>query len=129
MFKDLPEGQTHFVGDGCGEPAHNDMPTSQQESWADRFDKFMVEEYGKWKIGRAEAKTFISKTIEEEVAKRDEEFKERIEKLLRLFHEYADDDIHEMIKNGLISIITHQLPMSLEEYENRRKNNLSKSKS
>ena len=25
MFKDLPEGQTHYMNDGCGEPAHNDV--------------------------------------------------------------------------------------------------------
>lgn len=23
MFKDLPEGQTHYENDGCGEPSHN----------------------------------------------------------------------------------------------------------
>lgn len=24
MFTDKPEGQTHYYGDGCGEPAHNE---------------------------------------------------------------------------------------------------------
>ncbi len=23
MFKDTKDGQTHYYGDGCGEPAHN----------------------------------------------------------------------------------------------------------
>lgn len=25
MFKELPEGTTHYNGDNCGEPAHNDI--------------------------------------------------------------------------------------------------------
>lgn len=35
-FKDLPEGQTHYQNDGCGEPAHNDTP-----GWEERFDKLL----------------------------------------------------------------------------------------
>ena len=42
MFKDLPEGQTHFQNDGCGEPAHNDPskliePTPPSMEWEERF--------------------------------------------------------------------------------------------
>lgn len=34
MFKELPEGQTHYYGDECGESEHN---KSQPESW-EQFD-------------------------------------------------------------------------------------------
>jgi hypothetical protein len=27
MFKDTPEGKTHYENDGCGEPAHNKTTT------------------------------------------------------------------------------------------------------
>lgn len=29
MFKDLPEGQTHYENDGCGEPAHSFAATTE----------------------------------------------------------------------------------------------------
>ena len=31
MFKDLPEGKTHFENDGCGEPAHNHPAPHSEE--------------------------------------------------------------------------------------------------
>lgn len=30
MFKDTNEGSTHYYGDGCGEPAHNNMDTKKE---------------------------------------------------------------------------------------------------
>ena len=30
MIKDLPEGQTHYYNDGCGEPEHNTMDWKQK---------------------------------------------------------------------------------------------------
>jgi len=38
------------------------MNKEQQEE----FDKLMIDEYGKWKIGRVEAKNFINKLLKEE---------------------------------------------------------------
>ena len=52
-----------------------DLPTmsiginveSEKEGWEERFDKFMIDEYGKWRIGRAEVKSFIRSEIEGEL--------------------------------------------------------------
>ena len=40
MFKDLPEGKTHYEGDNCGIKEHN-MPNqpSKISDWEKRFDK------------------------------------------------------------------------------------------
>ena len=38
MFKDLPEGQTHYENDNCGEPAHNRaMPKDFIEEAVENF--------------------------------------------------------------------------------------------
>ena len=44
-FKDLPEGQTHYYGDGCGEPAHNPAPFTEKDFIEEQiaFDKGGVE--------------------------------------------------------------------------------------
>ena len=36
-FKDLPEGQTHYYNDGCGEPAHNQPTQTWQEEYCKEF--------------------------------------------------------------------------------------------
>ena len=43
-FKDLPQGQTHFENDGCGEPAHNKPPTIEEvmKSFRKKFGQFYV---------------------------------------------------------------------------------------
>lgn len=38
MFKDLPEGKTHFVGDGCT-PKHPPIEAPQSESWESIYEK------------------------------------------------------------------------------------------
>lgn len=41
-------------------------PTNTNESWEEEFDNFMVEEYGNWKVGRAEVKDFIKSLISQQ---------------------------------------------------------------
>ena len=38
-FKDLPEGQTHYENDGCGEPAHNSPMPQNISNWKVRKKK------------------------------------------------------------------------------------------
>lgn len=34
-FKDTPDGSTHYVNDGCGEPAHNEEPKQEERPSSD----------------------------------------------------------------------------------------------
>ncbi|MHA1400075.1 MAG: hypothetical protein ACTSQE_06985 [Candidatus Heimdallarchaeaceae archaeon] len=48
-----------------------------KQDWRKRFDEYKLKEYGKWKIGRIEAKQFIQK----ELTKAREEERKKINKL------------------------------------------------
>ena len=39
MFKETPDGQTHYQGDGCGEPAHNPSFQTVKEEALREFDE------------------------------------------------------------------------------------------
>lgn len=46
MFKESPEGTTHYQNDGCGEPAHNSMPlkqflTTEREEFEKKYRAFV----------------------------------------------------------------------------------------
>lgn len=41
----------------------------KEKDWEKRFDKYFIDEYGKWKIGRVEVKSFIRTLLEEEKKK------------------------------------------------------------
>lgn len=47
------------------------------EDWEKEFDKFMVNEYSKWKIGRVECKNFIRSLLEAQAKQIREEERER----------------------------------------------------
>lgn len=81
-FKDLPEGQTHYYNDGCGEPAHNDTPKQWEIEFDEKFadidgEDFMgwivdknnnrVAEWEKDSTGLKTVKDFINKTIRSEI--------------------------------------------------------------
>lgn len=34
-FKDTPDGSTHYVNDGCGEPAHNEEEKPEERPSSD----------------------------------------------------------------------------------------------
>lgn len=44
-FKDLPEGQTHYENDGCGEPAHNPMTKLPEEVEREFDERFVKKTY------------------------------------------------------------------------------------
>lgn len=58
---------------------HLDPPTPQeQEGWEKEFDNWFIAEYGKWKIGRIEAKNFIKNLL----SARNKEVLEMVEKMM-----------------------------------------------
>jgi fructose-1,6-bisphosphatase len=59
MFKDLPEGQTHYDPIAEEKARHKNYISSVLE----KFDKLNIEEYGKWKIGRSEARKFLLQSL------------------------------------------------------------------
>lgn len=40
-FKDTNEGSTHYQNDGCGEPAHNNLPHPPIEQEIEAFEKII----------------------------------------------------------------------------------------
>ena len=46
------------------------------------FDNLMIKEYGKWKIGRMEAKAFFLSALQSETAKAREEMKSEIKDII-----------------------------------------------
>lgn len=72
------------------------------------FDNFMINEYGQWKIGRVEAKQFISKKLQEAQLKAREELKKEI--VVVIDNELMPDDEYNgcwitMDKDNLIDKI------------------------
>lgn len=45
MFKETPDGQTHYENDGCGEPEHNILPEMDEEYY--KKAKQVIFTYGK----------------------------------------------------------------------------------
>lgn len=88
MFKDSPEGQTHYQNDGCGELAHN-----QQPKWEEEFDKFFELQFSnahpaQYGVLKKFIRThFISK----------EELREKIEGMEKA-DEQALDDIKKLLQ-------------------------------
>ena len=62
-MEDLPEGQTHYENDGCGEPEHN-RPTPPSMEWEERFDK----EFYECIPEPEDVKDFIRKLLQEKDA-------------------------------------------------------------
>lgn len=49
MFKDLPEGKTHFENDGCGETAHNDpTPRGWEEEFVEKGAEIEHDRWARW---------------------------------------------------------------------------------
>jgi len=85
--KDTAREIGHYKGCPCyGEKTW--WQDNQTSEWEERFDEFMVKEYGKWKIGRVEAKRFISQVRKETIENALSVFPE-------LFAEFSNTPIKE----------------------------------
>lgn len=62
IFDQIRENQNSMNNQPIFSPDMPKLPQNIEE----RFDKFKLKEYGKWKIGRAEAKSFIATILDEE---------------------------------------------------------------
>lgn len=69
MFKDTKEGQTHYFGDGCGEPEHNKI-ICKDCFYRDRYEKkdyckIIEEEHGgNIEANRTECESYLKKGTE-----------------------------------------------------------------
>jgi hypothetical protein len=73
---------------GCLNVFLNEVLEQPKEKWEEEFDNYKIGEYGKWKIGRVEAKDFIRETIKTE---REQAIKEERKRLLNLIKTAIDN--------------------------------------
>jgi len=69
-----------------------------------KFDKFKIKEYGKWKIGRVEAKQFLLKALSQqrdEIIEMIDNFKKEVDKKAKGDEEIIRRKFWEMISDGL----------------------------
>ncbi len=65
----IAQGKAQIIDTSLDFPDEAEEPSKEvkdyyMKDWKKRFDNYMLEEYGKWKIGRVEAKVFIGKSVE-----------------------------------------------------------------
>lgn len=89
------------------------MPDIKQKA-DEMIDTYMVEEYGKWKIGRAEAKQLIDQIIDFTIVKARAERNKEIVEMIEKWHEenkyacVASGEGQECCYNDIINLITNQ---------------------
>lgn len=70
------------------------------EGWEKEFDDFMIQEYGKWKIGRVEAKQFIKSLLLQE--------RQRAADIVNGYIQVSDDAVSKFV-NGTFEDIKKEI--------------------
>ena len=87
--------------------------TPKLDKWEEEFDEFMLEEYGKWKIGRVEAKNFFAQKITEAQKQERARIREWAEKIKHIEIEKHDR------KSKLMSVGYNQALSDLQDFINK----------
>jgi len=105
MFKDTPEGQTHSMNDGCGEPAHNPPLQEEQEKLQEEFLQVFDRPLQQW-TGQAitdwwleKLRTATEQARKEERLKVAEKVQDLSEALLDMYGQYCDRG-HDFMSAG-----------------------------